>query len=95
MASTLKLPGIVKVSPGLRYWSEVGLPRPSTSRTGPGSTILCLVGVPPAKSWLVILLPTIDVTWKVPVNRTVSPTLIEELVEFPFWDPGSRSLKWI
>ena len=80
MASTLKLPGIVKVSPGLRYWSEVGLPCPSTSRTGPGSTILCLVGVPPAKSWLVMLFPTIDVTRKVPVNRTVSPMLIEELV---------------
>lgn len=50
MASTLKLPGMVKVSPGLRYWSDVGLPCPSTSMTGPGSTILCLVGVPPARS---------------------------------------------
>ena len=73
MASTLKLPGIVKVSPGLRYWSEVGLPCPSTSRTGPGSTILCLVGVPPAKSWLVMVFPDTDVTRNVPVKRTVSP----------------------
>ena len=84
MASTLKLPGMVKVSPGLRYWSDVGLPCASTSRTGPGSTILCLVGVPPAKSWLVILLPTIAVTRKVPVKRTESPTFIEELVGFQF-----------
>ena len=84
MARTLKLPGIVKVSPGLRYWSDVGLSCASTSRTGLGSTILCLVGVPPAKSWLVMVFPDTEVTRKVPVNQTESPTFIEELVGFPF-----------
>ena len=40
--------------------------------------------LPPAKSWLVMVFPDTDVTRKVPVNRTESPTFIEELVGFPF-----------
>ena len=81
MANTLKLPGIVKVSPGLRYWSEVGLPCPSTSRTGPGSTILCLVGVPSQ-----ILTSDVISYYRCYTESSceVSPTLIEELVGFPF-----------